>query len=310
MDINALRAFIEVARRGSFSRAAESLYVTQPAVSKRIAALEDELQARLFDRIGKKIHLTQAGSELLPRARSLLLEADEMKRIASTLSGSVSGRLLMGTSHHIGLHRLPPVLKTFHNQYPQVTLDLRFMDSEQACQAVEQGELELAIVTLPSKVPKNLIVNGIWLDVLQVVTAADHPLASQRQASLQKLARYPAVLPGPHTYTHQILQRELQRLGLELDTSLSTNYLETLKMLVITGLGWSLLPTTMIDENLHILKTDLGLKRQLGSVIHNKRTLSNAAKAMLSIAHHPDQLNKEPLNKSVEWGVGGRKNHG
>ncbi|MEN8214489.1 MAG: LysR family transcriptional regulator [Pseudomonadota bacterium] len=285
MDINALRAFTEVARQGSFSRAAEALFVTQPAVSKRIAALEDELGARLFDRIGKKITLTETGRELEPRARRLLQEADEMKRIASTLSGSVSGRLLMGTSHHIGLHRLPPVLKAFHDQYPDVTLDIRFMDSEQACQAVEQGELELAIVTLPSLPAEQLEVRNIWTDVLEVVTATDHPLASQQQAQLRTLARYPAVLPGPQTYTHQLLNQELQRLGLKLDTTLSTNYLETLKMLVMTGLGWSLLPQTMIDEKLHRLKTEIRLQRQLGSVVHRKRTLSNAARAMLTIAY-------------------------
>ncbi len=286
MDINALQAFVEVARQGSFSKAAKLLFVTQPAVSKRIAALEDELQARLFDRIGKNITLTETGGELLSRARRLLLEADEMKRIASSISNSISGRLTMGTSHHIGLHRLPPVLKAFHKHYPEVIMDLRFMDSEQACQAVEQGELELAIVTLPSSTPPNLEVQTIWIDHLEVVTAVDHPLAAQQQAALKTLAEYPAVLPGPQTYTHQILQQELQRLGLELDTTLSTNYLETLKMLVITGLGWSLLPATMIDESLHVLKTDLKLERKLGTVIHRKRTLSNAAKAMLAIAHN------------------------
>lgn len=284
MDINALQAFVEVARQGSFSKAAGLLFVTQPAVSKRIAALEDELQARLFDRIGKNISLTETGRELLPRAHRLLLEADEMKCIASSLSTSISGRLTMGTSHHIGLHRLPPVLKAFHIQYPNVILDLRFMDSEQACRAVEQGELELAIVTLPSETPANLTVNTIWNDLLEVVTATDHPLSIQHQVSLKTLAKYPAVLPGPQTYTHQIFQQELLQQGLELDTTLSTNYLETLKMLVITGLGWSLLPTTMIDENLHKLETGLRLERRLGSVIHRKRTLSNAAKAMLTIA--------------------------
>lgn len=284
MEINALQAFVEVAQHGSFSRAAAVLFVTQPAVSKRIAALEGELHTRLFDRIGKKTQLTEAGRELLPRARALLLEAEEMRRIVSTLSSSVSGRLQMGTSHHIGLHRLPPVLQAFHRRYPDVTLDLRFMDSEQACLAVEQGELELAIVTLPSTTPKHLQVHPIWRDALEVVTATDHPLASAAVVPLQTLARYPAVLPGPQTYTRQILQRELQRLGMELDVSLSTNYLETLKMLVITGFGWSLLPATMIDGKLHTLKTELKLQRLLGSVVHRRRTLSNAARAMLASA--------------------------
>ncbi len=149
MDIASLQAFIAVAEHQSFSRAAEHLYLTQPAVSKRIAQLEVDLGVALFDRIGRRISLTQAGQALLPRARRLLNDAREIRRTLADLSGEISGRLLMGTSHHIGLHRLPGPLKHFTHSYPDVELDIRFMDSEAACHAVEIGDLELAIATLP-----------------------------------------------------------------------------------------------------------------------------------------------------------------
>jgi DNA-binding transcriptional LysR family regulator len=109
MDIAALQAFVAVADCGSFSRGAEQVHLTQPAVSKRIAALEDELGARLFDRIGRGIHLTPAGEALLGRARNVLKELEDVKRGITNLSGSISGELLLATSHHIGLHRLPGV---------------------------------------------------------------------------------------------------------------------------------------------------------------------------------------------------------
>ena len=290
MDLHSLQAFIEVARHGSFSGAAEALFVTQPAISKRIKALEEELSTALFDRLGRKTSLTEAGRALLPRAKQLLDEAEDMRRFASSLSATVTGSLVMGTSHHIGLHRLPPVLKAFRAAYPDVRLDIRFMDSEQACHAVESGDLELAIVTLPSEVPVNLEVQPIWTDRLHVVAEKDHPLNSGRKIPLQELVTWPCVLPGSTTYTQSILKEAIDSLGLDLNVNMTTNYLETLKMLVKTGFGWSLIPHTMVDSEIAIIDTDLHLQRELGTVIHRHRTLSNAASAILdSLQHHADQ---------------------
>ena len=149
MDIAALQAFLAVAETNSFSRAAERIFLTQPAISKRIAALEASLGARLFDRIGRTIQLTPAGQALLTRSRAILRELDDVRRSITNLAGAITGELSLATSHHIGLHRLPGPLQQFHKSYPGVRLDLRFMDSEKACRAVAQGEIELAIVTLP-----------------------------------------------------------------------------------------------------------------------------------------------------------------
>ena len=110
MDFAALKAFIAVAETGSFSAAAGRLFLTQPAVSKRIAALENELDARLFDRIGRTVALTEAGVALLPRAQKLLLELEDSIRTISSLSAETRGRLRFATSHHIGLYCLPSTL--------------------------------------------------------------------------------------------------------------------------------------------------------------------------------------------------------
>src|SRR5690606_27196221 len=139
MDLEALQTFLAVAETGSFSRAAERVYLTQPAVSKRIAALETSLGTRLFDRIGRRVQLTEAGQALLARTRGILNELEDVRRSLTNLSGHVAGPLSLATSHHIGLHRIPGALKRFHARYPEVRLDLRFMDSEQACHAVKIG---------------------------------------------------------------------------------------------------------------------------------------------------------------------------
>lgn len=283
MDLPALIAFIEVARYQSFSLAADALFISQPAISKRISALEAELGTALFNRIHRQVTLTETGRALLPRVQALRTELEDIRRLASNLSDDVQGTLTMGTSHHIGLHRLPPALSTFNQRYPAVQLDLRFVASEQACQAVERGELELAIATLPNELPEQLHAKVIWTDQLYIVTSPSQPLSRLGSISLAELVQHRCVLPSKETYTYQIISQALGALDPQLNVYVSTNYLETLKMLVSAGFGWSLLPHTLLDEKLVIIDTPLKLQRELGVITHRKRTLSNAARGMLGI---------------------------
>ena len=283
MDLNCLMAFLAIAETGSFSRAAQRLYLTQPAVSKRIAILEEELGLPLFDRIGRHIRMTHAGEVLLPKARELLSQAQDLKRLASNLTDEVSGPLILGTSHHIGLHRLPDVLRQYRNQFPEVQLDIRFMDSEAAFRAVDRGVLEMAVVTLPEGSPVALNTQELWKDELCFVAAPEHALASRKRVSLKELMQYPAVLPGPTTFTRGILEKAIRKQGLSISLGMSTNYMETLKMLAEINLGWSLLPKNMLNQaKLKILPVKLQLTRSLGLVTHKERILSNPAQALVS----------------------------
>lgn len=283
MDIANLQAFIAVAESGSFSLASEQLYLTQPAVSKRVVSLESELDTRLFDRIGRKVSLTESGQALLPRARNIMREVEDSRRSIQNLSGHVAGKLSIGTSHHIGLHRLPPVLRAFTKQFPDVELDLHFMDSEEACRAIEHGDLELGIVTLPLKPPPVLQTRVIWPDPLAIMVNQYHPLAKRKRVQVTDLANYSAVLPTHGTYTRQILEQTLAQYHLQLKIGLATNYLETIKMMVSVGLGWSVLPMSMLSSELRTLSIPgVKLKRDLGVVWHQNHTLSNAAKKMIS----------------------------
>jgi DNA-binding transcriptional LysR family regulator len=285
MDLQGLRAFVEIADTASFSLAAERLHLTQPAVSKRLAALEQQLGRRLFDRIGRRVELTEAGRQLLPRARHILREVADSERALRDLEGEVRGRLAIGTSHHIGLHRLPPVLRDFARRHPAVALEIEFMDSEKAHEAVQQGTLELAVITLapPGSAPR-LESRQVWADPLSVMVARDHPLAGVTTLDIHTLARHPAVLPGAGTYTGRILQALFAAHGAALSVSMSTNYLETLRMLAAIGLGWSVLPDTMLTPELVRLPlAGAPMERQLGYVFHRERTLSNAARALLAM---------------------------
>jgi DNA-binding transcriptional LysR family regulator len=282
MDTQNLAAFIAVSDTGSFSRAAEQLHLTQPAVSKRITVLEQQVGHALFDRVGRRIALTDAGRALLPHAHRVLQELEDGRRALSHLNERISGRLSIGTSHHIGLHRLPDVLRAFTQRFPDVDLDIHFMDSEIACEAVLAGKLELGIVTLPLQPLDQLRMHVVWPDPLSVVVGPDHPLAGAIEVGLTELATYPAVLPDEATYTRRIVRQALEAHGLEPRVRLATNYLETLKMLVGIGLGWSVLPESMVDASLRqLLIPGLEMQRDLGAVWHQRRTLSGAAQALL-----------------------------
>lgn len=284
MDIPALKAFLAVAETGSFSRGAERVFISQPAISKRIALLEASLETPLFDRIGRTVQLTEAGQALKARAHDILLEIDDTERSIRNISGTVGGHLRMGASHHIGLHRLPAHLKHFHTQYPQVALEIQFMDSEGACRAVEQGDIELAVATLPESHSGALELIRIWQDRLDIVVGKDHDLAGNRETSLMVLLNTPAILPGPGTFTREIILRALSPIREGIDVGMSTNYLEVLKMLAAIGLGWSALPQTLIDESLSVVHIkNIDIYRDLGIIVHRVRTLSNAAKAMIEI---------------------------
>ena len=284
MQINQITAFLAVAELESFSLAAERLHITQPAVSKRIRQLETNIRVELFDRIGKRSILTPNGKAFKPHAERILQELQSYRSSLSRQQQTPSGSLSFATSHHIGLHRLPQVLRDFKIRYPQVDLDLHFMDSEDACAAIANNELELAIVTLPELADDKLECEAVWIDDLVVVMAADHELASLQDIEPDQLLEHTSILPSQGTFTRKIINSLFAGSKDRLNIVLETNYLETIKVMVSANLGWSILPQSMVDPSLtsHRLH-GLDAHRPLGIVTRKKRTLSLGSSAMIEL---------------------------
>lgn len=282
MDTQNLRAFLLVAESGSFSQAAKRLHLTQPAVSKRIAQLEAQLNVSLFDRIGRRISTTEAGEALLPHARAVHLELQAAQQSVRDLAGEVRGRLRLATSHHIGLHRLPPLLSFFSKAFPAVQLDIDFMDSEQAYELTLQGEVELAVVTLAPSSIVNIVTRPIWLDPLDFMVQEGTQLTRKKALGLKELSQHPAILPGLNTYTGQIVKSLFEQRSLPIQIAITTNYLETIRMMASVGLGWTVLPRSMRDPSLTTLPIrDARIERTLGAIHHEGRSLSRAAQAFI-----------------------------
>jgi DNA-binding transcriptional LysR family regulator len=193
----------------------------------------------------------------------------------------------LATSHHIGLHRLPQILRDFKIKYPQVDLDLHFMDSEDACVAIANNEIELAIVTLPENADAQLNLETIWIDTLQIVLAPDHPLADDDHIDQVKLLDFPAILPSMGTFTRKIINNYFSNNKDQIKIILETNYLETIKVMVSANLGWSMLPTSMLDNTVigkplnNSEMHGLEIQRVLGIVTRQNRTLSLSSQAFI-----------------------------
>ncbi len=289
MDTQHLQAFVAIAEQGSFSGAAERLHLTQPAISKRIALLEEQVKAALFDRIGRHISLTQAGQVLLPKAKLILAEVEAAAQAVADLQGDVSGKLSIATSHHIGLHYLPLYLQRFTQNYPKVVLEVHFLDSEQAYQEVLQGRFDIALITLALEPDARIATHELWLDELQFVVAPNHPLAKLNAPGLAELSQQPAIMPDPTTYTTRLITALFDSQQLPLNIGMVTNHLDAINMLLRVGLGWGVLPKRLLDERhltlpIKVLPIQVApIQRPLGAIHHQQRSLSRATQSFLSL---------------------------
>ena len=283
MNLAAFEAFVRVMETGSISMAADLLFITQPAVTKRIHSLEDYFVVKLFESAGRGVQATHAAQSLLPKVKNWLNELGDIHHTLSHEQSEVRGKLKIGTSHHIGLHHLPAHLKKYVQQFPEVKLDVHFVDSEQAHEQVLAGDLELAFLTLPPQGDERLRYITIWEDPLIFVVAPFHPLAQKKNLKLQDLIEYPSLLPAAQTYTTQITLTEFERQGLKPKITMSNNPLESIRMLVSIGLGWSVLPKTLLNQDLQQLDIPLDMNRQLGMVWHPARTQSRAVQELIEM---------------------------
>ncbi len=284
MDSNALKAFVTIVDQGSFSEAAEALHLTQPAISKRLAALENQLGAPLLERSHRQIRLTDAGARLLPHARQILDEVHNARLALKDREGAVSGHLSLIASHHIGLHHLPAWLQQLGQGYPEVSLGLQCTEPEGASDPLRQRTAEPAFVPLTEAMDQSFEVHLRWEDRMAFVVAPGHPLAAMSEPDLAALSRSDALLPEAGTATYRTVSRLFLDAGLSLNLPMPTNYMETLKVMAGVGLGWSVLPVSMVDDSLKVLPVPHRVSRFLGAIGLRGRSLSPQARALLEIA--------------------------
>jgi DNA-binding transcriptional LysR family regulator len=241
MEIQQLLGFRQVARLGSFTRAAQATFRTQSALSQQVKALEAELDCRLLERIGKRrLRLTPAGEKLLAFAESLLDSLAALKAELHDLKGVPQGRLSLAAPFTTLLHLLPESLKAYRRLFPQVDLTLLDRPQDRVLDLVKNGDVDLGLA-LESLVPGELAAHR-WLPVETVLLApAGHPLAALKRVGLRQIAKYPLILPprGPEAAGRRLLEEHFRKLGLSYHVILESTNVELSALYVEMGLGVS-----------------------------------------------------------------------
>ena len=297
MDFEQLRTFLEVSRLRSFSRAAEKLMVTQPAISAQIRTLETEVGARLFDRDGGKVTFTAAGRVFEPFAEHCLQCHNHIMVTVGELHRTPRGEISVSANEATSLYVLPAVFAQYKQQYSRVGLSIVRADRLRTIEAVLNREVDFGVVSLPVK-DSRLIVDTLHRDDVVLVAPSNHPLAQRESVKVADILTQPLLLPK------QGRQRELiedlfrandvsPRVAMEVESS------ELLKRLIAAGLGIGFLPrSNVLDDTktgtLRILRLDgVRLNRELALIYRKDKTLTRAAHVFLEIAtgrprlHHP-----------------------
>ena len=251
MDItlHQFRAFREVARYGQFTRAAEALFISQPAVSKTVKDLERQVGAPLFEAIGRRVQLTQAGRLLLPYVERVLVEIDDAQRAIRGHHAGEQGRLIIGASHTPGTYILPRFLGEFHQRYPLVNLALEVGSTSQILENLCAGQLDLAIVG-EAAFDSTLIVEVLCRERLVLILSPQHPLASRRPLTTADLSDEPLVIREKGSSTREITDRAFQDADFKPIVCMELGSTEAVKKMVATGICASFVSVHELDLEL------------------------------------------------------------
>ncbi|HZT42307.1 MAG TPA: LysR family transcriptional regulator [Chthonomonadaceae bacterium] len=246
MELYQLEAFEAVISHGSFTRAAEALYLTQPAVTRQIAALEAELQTRLFDRLGRTVHLTAAGEALHRYAEAIVRLVQEARHAIADIEAGSAGRLAVGASSTLATYVLPPLLRRFRESHPRVEISVHTGVSAQVLEMVRANEVDIGLVT--SEVHDPALQATILADFATcVVVPPTHPLAARRSVSAAELAGSPLILMEAGTNLRAYVDRLLGAAGVEEQVTMELDNVEAIKRMIQADLGISLLPEVAVS---------------------------------------------------------------
>lgn len=305
MELHQLRYFVAVAEVGNFGRAATRCRVSQPSLSQQIIKLEARLGCKLFDRLGRKIALTDAGEALLPRARAILAEVVEAEREVSGDLDTGGGRLAIGAIPTIAPYLLPSVIRRFLEADPRADLTVREDVTDRLIEALAAAELDLALMSLPLEDPR-IAHEELMVEPLVVVAPLDDPIAGRNAVSIEDLEDRPAVvLHELHCLSNQV-RSFCQAHHVNLRIVCRTTQLTTVQSLVALGLGVSIVPEMAAiadDSGRRVYRPIAGghARRSIVVAWHPGRHRPKLAERFLEqLRHHCQTPGKNPARATRE----------
>jgi DNA-binding transcriptional LysR family regulator len=279
-----LEYFVAVCEEGQFTRAASRLRVAQPSVSAQIRELERSLGTSLFHRGAGPVSVTDAGKQLLPLARRVLHDLDEIEHEMAALEGLQRGHVAIGATPSLSGWLLPPVLGRFHEQFPGISLKVTEQRSRRLVAGLESGELDLALVILPLN-RADLESKLLATEELVVVTARNHHLARRSKITINDLRYVPLVMFSEGYDLRKTTLEAFNSCGLEPTVAVEGGEMGSVLALVAEGVGAAIVPSIVANDTRlsTILLRSPKLDRQVGLVRRSDRVQSRASAALSTI---------------------------
>jgi len=271
-----LQVFHTVARLLSFTKAAESLHMTQPAVTFQVRQLEEYFNTRLFDRTHNRISLTEAGQRVYEYADKIFDLYGQMENTVREMTGEVSGSLTIGASTTIAEYMLPALLGDFRARYPEVTIHLKVSNTDGIVSMVENNTIDLGVVEAPVS-NKNLVVDECRRDQLVAILPPGHARATEKVLKLTELMDYPYICREEGSGTREVIAEYIHKLGVNpgLNVVMELGSPEAVKGAVEAGMGISVVSRATIQKELKLgtlvaIELDPPLERPF-SFVHQKQ---------------------------------------
>jgi DNA-binding transcriptional LysR family regulator len=247
-----LQVFHTVARLLSFTKAAETLHMTQPAVTFQVRQLEEYFNTRLFDRTHNRISLTEAGERVYDYSDRIFDLYNEMENSVREMTGEIRGALTIGASTTIAEYMLPSLLGDFGARYPEVTIHLRVSNSDGIVSMVENNTIDLGVVEAPVG-NKNLVVEVCRQDQLVAIVPPNHDLAEKESVAIDELLEYPFICREEGSGTREVINEYLsQNCNMALNISMELGSPEAVKGAVEAGMGVSVVSRATIQKELKL----------------------------------------------------------
>ena len=289
MEIRDLEVFLTVAKHLNYTRAGEDVNLSQPSVSVRIRQLEAELDVKLFDKLGKKVALTDAGRLLLPYATRVMAAVSDAQHAIDELQGLERGTLRIGASTTPGMYLIPQTLARFKQRYPKIEIQLGIKDTREIENGVIRNEFDFGFVG------GHLVGHEVhaipWLtDQLVLIVPTDHPLARKKAVRAADLKKERFIVRESGSATHATTVNHLDKIGLQIESLMKMENPESVKKAVQSGLGIAFISKFAVEAELKartlvaVRVRHLDIKRELKIVYRKDKHLSHAAQTFIEMA--------------------------
>jgi DNA-binding transcriptional LysR family regulator len=289
MNLNQVQVFCAVAKHLSYSMAAEELFITQPAVSQQVKALERQLNVKLFERVGHKLFLTEAGEMVLPHAQAMLTSRAEMEQILAMLRGSGRGRLALGANTTGGMYVAPAIIRALRDLSSEVEATLQIETTNRILERVMQNMIDVAIVTGPVE-DRRFAIRDLCEDEVYLIVSPSHPFAGRATVSPAEVAAEDFAVPEPGSRTRMLIEQAFAERGHKLRVTMQLPGTEAVKKAVESNLAVAMVSRYSVPRELalgvlaRVPIDGLVLERPI-HILHRKgKHLSPLARRFLAFA--------------------------